>query len=56
MYWVCTNRQPNMAFGADFEPDTGNSGSIRINCHFLINSAKQLKRLLGYWIILRYDD
>ncbi len=23
----------NMAFGADFEPDTGNSGSKRMNCH-----------------------
>ncbi len=23
----------NMAFGADFETDIGNSGSMRINCH-----------------------
>ncbi len=25
----------NMAFGADFETDTGNSGSILINCKCL---------------------
>jgi hypothetical protein len=24
-----------MTFRADFEPDIGNSGSIRINCHCL---------------------
>ena len=26
----------NMAFGADFETDTGNSGSMLINCHYLL--------------------
>ncbi len=36
-----------MAFGADFEPDIGNSGSILINCHCPLTSAKQLKRALG---------
>jgi len=33
-----------MTFGADFETDTGNSGSIRINCHCPSASAKQLIR------------
>jgi len=30
-----------MTFGADFETDTGNSGSIRINCHCPSASVKQ---------------
>ena len=42
----------NMAFGADFEPDTGNCGysSIRINCHYIeLGEAAQKIVSHNYW-------
>ena len=54
--------QANMAFGADFEPDTGNSGSKRLNCHRLYlgeatqkNDKRALRaRLLWLRINIRF--
>jgi len=46
---------PNLAFRAAFEPDIGNSGSIRINCHCPLNQGscskgyivRRLKKIYG---------
>ena len=48
--------QSNMAFGADFETETGNSESDRINCHCPLirrSSSKDCYIALGELILLK---